>query len=79
MWLPLKEKRETRDLCMKLSIAKLSDVCCTLIAKITLSLYLNSLYILLSVLCVAENLLFDSCLGILASCSYTLKKTKTCQ
>lgn len=54
---------------MNLSIAYLSDVCCKLIAKITLSLYLDSVFT--AVLRVAENLLFDSCLGILTSYSYT--------
>lgn len=59
---------------MNLSIAYFSHVCCKLIVKITLSLSLISLYLLVSVSCVAENLLFDSCLGILASYSYTLKE-----
>lgn len=75
----LQRKEGIRDLCMNLSIAYLSDVCCKLIAKIILRLYLDSLYLLVSVLRVAENLLFDSCLGILTSYSYSLKKKKSCQ
>lgn len=71
MWLPFKEKNDRRHLCMNLSIAYLSDVCCKFVVKITLSLCLDSLYLLVSVLCVAKNLLFDSCLGILTSYSYT--------
>lgn len=56
---------------MNLSISYVPDVCCKLIAKITSRLYLDILYLLVSVLHVAENLLFDSCLGILTSNPYT--------